>query len=88
MRFWRIYYRLGLVALMDNHYKIQFNRESGDGRYDISLMPRDRRHPGIIMELKAASGLNEEALKILPGEALDQIHEKRYNVGTGFRGRR
>lgn len=60
MKFWRIYYRLGLVALMDNHYKIQFNRESGDGRYDISLMPRDRRHHGIIMELKAASGLNEE----------------------------
>lgn len=43
---------LGLVALMDNHYKIKSNRESGDGRYDISLIPRENKHPGIIMELK------------------------------------
>lgn len=26
---------LGLIALMDNQYKIKSNRESGDGRYDI-----------------------------------------------------
>lgn len=30
---------LGLIALMDNQYKIKSNRESGDGRYDISLIP-------------------------------------------------
>lgn len=28
---------LGLIALMDNQYKIKSNRESGDGRYDNSL---------------------------------------------------
>lgn len=43
---------LGLIALMDNQYKIKSNRESGDGRYDISLIPREERYPGIIMELK------------------------------------
>ena len=32
---------LGLIALMDNQYKIKSNRESGDGRYDISLIPRE-----------------------------------------------
>ena len=37
---------------MDNQYKIKSNRESGDGRYDISLFPREGRYPGIIMELK------------------------------------
>lgn len=39
---------LGLIALMDNQYKIKSNRESGDGRYDISLFPREGRYPGII----------------------------------------
>lgn len=43
---------LGLIALMDNQYKITSNRESRDGRYDISMFPREVRYPGIIMELK------------------------------------
>lgn len=71
---------LGLVALMDNQYKIKSNRESGDGRYDISLIPRDRMHPGIIMELKYESGLTAEKLDALSAEALDQINEKRYDA--------
>ena len=69
---------LGLVALMDNHYKIKSNRESGDGRYDISLIPREKKYPGIIMELKWESGLDEEALLALSDEALAQIDDKRY----------
>jgi hypothetical protein len=71
---------LGLIALMDNQYKIKSNRESGDGRYDICLIPRDRKHPGIIMELKSETGLNEEELKALSAEALNQINDKRYDA--------
>ena len=43
---------LGLIALMDNQYKIKSNRESEDGRFDVSLIPREKRYPGIILELK------------------------------------
>lgn len=71
---------LGLIALMDHQYTIKSNRESGDGRYDISLIPRDKKHPGIIMELKSRAGLNDEALELLSKEALDQINEKRYDA--------
>lgn len=71
---------LGLVALMDNQYKIRSNRESGDGRYDICLIPRDNRYPGIIMELKSETGLSDEALESLSAEALEQIHDKRYDL--------
>lgn len=71
---------LGLVALLDNHYKIKSNRESGDGRYDISLIPRENKYPGIIMELKWKSGLEEEALDTLSKDALKQIDNKRYDV--------
>jgi hypothetical protein len=71
---------LGLIALMDNQYKIKSNRESGAGRYDICLVPRDGKHPGIIMELKSETGLNEEELKVLSAEALNQINDKRYDT--------
>ena len=43
---------LGLIALMDNQYRIKSNRESGDGRYDIAMFPREKKYPGIIMEFK------------------------------------
>ncbi|MGN0732864.1 MAG: AAA family ATPase [Emergencia sp.] len=69
---------LGLIALMDNQYRIQSNRESGDGRYDVSLIPRDRRYPGIIMELKTEKGLDEEGLDALSTLALEQIDGRRY----------
>ena len=71
---------LGLIALLDNQYKIKSNRESGDGRYDISLIPRDKKYPGIIMELKWKSGLEEDALENLSQEALGQIDAKRYDL--------
>lgn len=71
---------LGLIALMDNQYKIKSNRESGDGRYDISLMPRDGEYPGMIMELKSEKGLSDEELEKLSVEALNQINGKRYET--------
>lgn len=71
---------LGLVALLDNQYRIKSNRESGDGRYDISLLPREKKYPGIIMELKWKSGLEAEKLEKLSMEALSQIDAKRYDL--------
>lgn len=70
---------LGLIALMDNQYKIRSNRESGDGRYDISLFPRKKKYPGIIMELKWKNGLDEEELKSLAKDALLQIENEKYD---------
>ncbi len=71
---------LGLVAMMDNKYKIRSNRESGDGRYDISLIPRDYKYPGIIMELKWSKNLDDKALDLLSADALNQIQEKGYDT--------
>jgi hypothetical protein len=65
---------------MDNQYKIKSNRESGDGRYDISLIPREDRYPGIIMELKWKKKLSAEALSELADESLAQIDEMRYDA--------
>lgn len=70
---------LGLIALMDNHYKIKSNRESGDGRYDICLFPNTSKYPGIIMEFKWGSNLETDALDKLAIHALHQIKQKRYD---------
>ena len=71
---------LCLVALMDDRYKIKSNRESGDGRYDISLIPKDYKYPGIIMELKYDKDMDEMKLESLAAEALKQIDDKNYDT--------
>lgn len=71
---------LGLISLMDNEYKIKSNRESGDGRYDISLFPRERKYPGIIMELKWQREIDEKQLDVLADKALSQIISSRYDT--------
>lgn len=70
---------LGLIALMDNRYKIKSNRESGDGRYDISMFPKEERNPGIIMELMWKKALSTEELDRLAEDALVQIEDMRYD---------
>lgn len=71
---------LGLIALLDQQYKITSNREFREGRYDISLFPRELRYPGILMELKWKKGITEDTLKKLAKEALNQIETQRYDA--------
>ena len=71
---------LGLIALMDNQYKIKSNREAGDGRYDICLIPKKNIYPGIIMELKWKKDLADDSLELLAKEALSQIDKNRYDL--------
>ena len=71
---------LGLIALMDNQYKIKSNRESGDGRYDISLIPREERYPGMIIELKWKKDLSVDELDGLAEDAFAQIIDMRYDA--------
>lgn len=44
---------LGLCAMLDNQYRITSNRESGNGRFDIQMVPLNKKLPGILIELKA-----------------------------------
>ncbi len=65
---------------MDKQYRIRSSRESGDGRYDISMFPRENKYPGMIMELKWDKDLSDEELDALSVEALDQINKKGYDT--------
>ena len=70
---------LGLIALMDNQYTIKSNRESGDGRYDICLFPKETKYTGIVIELKWKRDLDAKDLEILAEKALMQIDRNRYD---------
>ena len=45
-------YVLGLLAILGDDYIIRSNRESGDGRYDILLIPHDKSKYGVVIEIK------------------------------------
>lgn len=70
-------FMLGLCALLSNAY-VTSNRETGDGRYDIQLMPKNTVLPGILIELKAEKHADAEQLKKLAAIALKQINDKNY----------
>ena len=69
---------LGLCAMLDNRYYITSNRESGKGRYDIQLLPKQKDMPGILIELKAEK--EQADLSKRAKEALKQISERNYDT--------
>lgn len=77
---------LGLCAVMDNRYHITSNREAGTGRYDIQLLPMNKRLPGILIELKAEKNRSGEQIDELANTALAQIDDRQYSVEMGSQG--
>ena len=55
------------------------NRESGFGRYDVMLEPRNpEKQDAFILEFKVQDEEDEETLKDTVAAALKQIEEKQY----------
>ena len=77
---------LGLVASLSSKYYIRSNRESGEGRFDLQLEPKDKSLPGILMEFKAVSVSEKEKLSELAEEALAQTEDKNYQRDLEDRG--
>lgn len=73
---------LGLVASLSYKYYIRSNRESGEGRFDLCLEPKNTVDPGIIMEFKSAKTDSSDMLSALAKEALSQINQKHFDCGT------
>ena len=70
---------LGLLVDLQNRYLIASNRESGFGRYDVLLEPKNpERDDAIILEFKVKNRRREESLEDTVQAALHQIEEKQY----------
>ena len=75
---------LGLLVNLSYNYEIYSNKESGYGRYDIAIIPKDRTQRAIIMELKKIR-MNETKENALIS-ALKQIEDKNYETDIAKRG--
>ena len=72
---------LGLMAERAECYQIRSNRESGFGRYDVMMIPKNReKYPAIIIEFKVCSRAKKETLEDAVQEALKQIVDKKYDA--------
>ena len=82
----RVYhaFMLGLLLNLSPAYEVNSNKESGFGRYDISVIPKDTGKRAIILELKKI-GMHETKDTALDN-ALTQIEEKRYETDIRKRG--
>lgn len=69
---------LGLIADLADQYVITSNRESGFGRYDVMLEPKNQNDDGIILEFKVMITQKEKNLQDTADAALRQILDKKY----------
>ena len=67
----------GFLYALDNYYIMIPNVESGYGRADIILNPRNKDWPGYILELKRANTNDEEKET---EKALQQINDNKYEA--------
>ncbi len=91
---------LGLMVDLADQYIITSNRESGFGRYDIQMEPRNREgdaggkdaiinnrgKDAIIIEFKVNNPRREKTLEDIVQTALRQIEEKQYEAALLERG--
>ena len=74
-----------LVGLKDNYY-VKSNRESGYGRYDIMLEPKDKNGNSFIMEFKVYREEKEKDINDTIENAKKQIEERKYEENLQKKG--
>ena len=74
-----------LVGLKDNYY-VKSNRESGYGRYDIMLEPKDKNGNSFIMEFKVYREEKEKDINDTIESAKKQIEERKYEENLQEKG--
>ena len=69
---------MGMGLYLEGEYITKSNIESGLGRYDFVIEPKNKTKRAYIMEFKATD--NVENLEEVSKEALEQIENKKYDV--------
>ena len=81
------YYKIfliGIFIVLGNDYIRLSERESGYGRADLVLEPKNKENPAYIFEFKVAG--NEKEMDNYAMEGFEQIREKEYDVELKNRG--
>lgn len=68
---------LGMMVSLSETHEVKSNRESGYGRYDVMLIPKDIEQLGIILEFKTVLDDTTE-LQTAAEQAIQQIHQRQY----------
>ncbi len=77
---------LGLSVELADRYIITSNRESGFGRYDVMMEPREKEDCAVIMEFKVRDPGEESSLEDTARDALDQIERQQYKTLLEYKG--
>lgn len=77
---------LGLMVSLSDRYVITSNRESGFGRYDIMLEPKNKAEVAIIIEFKVFNIRRDKTIEDTVQTALQQIEDKNYEADLIARG--
>ncbi|WP_339055511.1 ATP-binding protein [Fusobacterium animalis] len=75
---------LGMTLYLDRDYYVTSNRESGLGRYDVIVEPKNKNNRGFILEFKVTK--IEKDLEKVSKEAIEQIIDKKYDTQLKERG--
>ncbi|MBW7874890.1 MAG: AAA family ATPase [Candidatus Cloacimonetes bacterium] len=91
---------LGLIVSFSDIWNIRSNRESGLGRCDLLMTPKNPAHFGIVMEFKTMDSYEDSDLLACAQNAMDQIESRQYEqelrsqgatkilkMGIGFSGK-
>jgi hypothetical protein len=69
---------LGLLVQLDGRYEVRSNRESGLGRADVLVRPKQAGHPGVVLELKVPRMRRGETPEQALVAGARQVRDKRY----------
>ena len=75
---------LGMSLFLDRDYYVNSNKESGLGRYDVIIEPKNKNNRGFILEFKVVK--DEENLDKVSKNAIKQLIDEKYDTQLKERG--